>query len=298
MKNKKSFIEWEVMKIILILFSFILLFAFLYRFYSKSTEFAGEEACHDSLVLTQTLAEKVATGQYLKPWPATCKTKEVVSKATEIDQAKKELAERMSWCWWMMGEGVIKPFDKDFFAGGKKCYVCYTMQFPFLKEPVSRQDFMYYLQQQGKEKMTYYDYLKYGEDKVIESPLTDPIDSKKIYAVVYTSPSDFTFNFILTCLKPSLEVGAGAATTGAVVCGTAGAVVAGPPGAAAGVLFCGLTGAVWGSIGTYALCAPASIVTQIIEKTKEDLVYVTDVNRGQAGCEGTWYKGVGEVQTA
>lgn len=290
--KKKALVESTLVKIILLIVSCILLFVFIYEFYSKATERIDEKACHDAIVLTQVLAEKTHTTS-VKPWPAICKTKDNIIKTNDPEKAKKELAEMMAWCWWMVGEGVIKPFDKDYFYGGRKCFVCYTAQFPDLKEPISKEDFLFYLQDKGREGTKYYDYLKYGEEKVIDSPLADPIDNKKVYAVVYSNPRDPTLQAIGTCFGVAGAGILGGAATGATVAGAAG-TLGGPVGTAAGIIIGGTVGSIVGGVGTVIGCGVATVN----EWLKEDLVYVADVNHGSAGCYGTWYAPVEEVQTS
>lgn len=268
-RKKKAFVKMEIIKIILIIFSFLLLFYFIYQFYSKSTEFANEQACHDSIMLIQALASKVMGGEYAKPWPATCKTKDIISKATTIEKAQKELAERMVWCYWMMGEGAIRPFDKDFFLESeRKCFVCYTIQFPYMKGQIIPQEFMFYLQANGRKGVTYYDYLKYGQDKVIQSPLAYPINSQDVYVVVYTSPKAFS--------------GMAKDIAGCLIVGVAAGAIATP-----------LGGVIAGSV-----CAVGMITADILESIKEDVVYVAGANEGKSGCYGSWRTISQEVKTA
>ncbi|PIN86115.1 hypothetical protein COV19_06480 [Candidatus Woesearchaeota archaeon CG10_big_fil_rev_8_21_14_0_10_44_13] len=265
LKNgKKAMVMKYIVFLVIALISLILVFSFLYKLYSKTIGFSGEKNCRNSIVLQETLADKMPTTKYTKPWPATCKTKDKVSEAKTAEDAKKDLAEMMWWCWWMMGEGAIRPFDKDWFSGGRKCFVCYTAQFPYLQGQVSRQGFTSYLREKGKEGATYYDYLKYSEDKVIENPMTDDIDKKGIYAIVYTSPADPTFSPILGCLG----IGAIGALGGGIV-----------------------------AVPSYIGCLGASAVVQVVESMKEDLVYVADVSKNSASCYGSWYTGGERVQT-
>lgn len=198
-KRRKAMVQSQIIKLILLIFSFILIFSFLYQFYGKLTKHANEEACHDSLVLIQVLAEKSPTpgATYVKPWPATCKTQDRVIKTKDPEKAKKELAEMMSWCWWMMGEGVMKPFEKDW-VGGRDCFVCYTAQFPELEEPIDQQDMLFYLKEKGKKGTTYYDYLKYEEDKLVKDAVMNPIGNTRVYVVVYIRPGTFFWGKVNT----------------------------------------------------------------------------------------------------
>lgn len=180
----------------------------------------------------------------------------------------------------MMGEGVLKPFDKDWFTSGRKCFVCYTAQFPNIKQPITQQDFNFYLQKNGRQGTSYYTYLKYSEDKMIDTPITDPIDKDKTYAIVYTSPSSPSFGFFGTCMVTSITAG----TVAGAFVGGVGALPGAGIGTVGGLLSCGVMGLV---------ILPA----EIIESMKEDVVYVADVNRGDGGCFGTWYKSVEEVHT-
>jgi len=163
---------------------------FIYQFYGKLSENADEEACRDAIVLTQVLAEKVTTGEYLKPWPVTCKTEDKVIETKDPIKVQRELAELMAWCWWMMGEGAIQPFDKEW-VGGRDCFICYTAQFPEIEEPISKEEFLFYLQEHGRKDLTYYDYFKYEEDKLVKDALNEPIGKEKIYTVVYIRPGTF-----------------------------------------------------------------------------------------------------------
>ncbi|MFO8016171.1 MAG: hypothetical protein R6U32_03640 [Candidatus Woesearchaeota archaeon] len=190
-KKKGLLVEAKLIKLILLIFSFILLFSFIYRFYAKSTEHADEEACRNSLVMIQTLAEKTKT-ETVKPWPRQCKTEDKEFNTQDPEKAKRQLADLMSWCWYMVGEGAIKPFDSDWLSTSKKCFICYTVRFPYLKEPITPRDFLFFLQDEGRKETTYYNYLKYEEDKLVESPLVNEVNSEGVYSVVYSDPGDKT----------------------------------------------------------------------------------------------------------
>lgn len=276
--KKGLLVEGHIIKLILLIFSFLLIFAFIYRFYTNMTENADETACRDSMLLTEVLARRVEVaganvGKYVKPFPAQCKTEDKMITTRDPDKAKKEFAELMAWCWWMMGEGNIKPFNKDWFIGGRKCFVCYTVRFPYIDVPISQEDFMFYLRENGREGVTYYDHLDYGGEKLIGTPLSDPIDNQRVYAIVYSSPQDPQFGLVLTCLAGATKVGlmASAATpvTGVIVGGS-----------------------------VFVACGVGAIGGQIIESFKEDVVYAVDVNRGKSGCYGNFFAYVEDVKSS
>lgn len=191
--KKRGSLQSTIILWAIIILSLILVFNFVYKFYMKSSEFQGEKECHDAIVLVDTLAKKgpVPYAEYSKPWPATCKTQDRIYYDRNPEDVKKRLAELMSWCWWMMGEGVVKPFDRDWLETSRKCYFCYTVSFPALESDISPPDFGFYLQDtKAKTGQTYYDYFKYSEEKIITTPLADPIRKGGTYSVVYTHPGD------------------------------------------------------------------------------------------------------------
>jgi len=242
---KSTIIMWAI-----IILSLMLVFNFVYKFYKRSQEFQGEKECHDAIVLIDTLAKKspVTGHEYAKPWPGTCKTQDRVYYDKNPEDAKKRLAELMYWCYWMMGEGVIKPFDKDWFASSRKCFVCYTVSFPSLDTPINSPEFGFYLQDnKARTKQTYYDYLKFSEEKLITTPLVDPVTKENIYSVIYISPTEFTAGTV-----------GGLSPIGAYLLRTA-------------------TGEQ--SYGAWSL-------EQITDLWKNDLVYVADIMRDEGGCIG------------
>lgn len=199
----------------------------------------------------------------------------------------------------MMGEGVLKPFDSDWLFTHKKCFVCYTMQFPYLKEPVYKEAMLFYMQSKGKKGMTYYDYLKYGDEKVIDNPIIDIVMNKRIYAVIYTNPKEWALGNYLGCI---LSTTGEAAAAGAV----GGAVVAGVPTggglALIGASFGGTGGAIAGAAYSTLKCTN-DWIQRWANNADNDMVYVVDLNRNKAdtgeklemGCEGGLFT---EVQTA
>jgi hypothetical protein len=272
-KNKKAMVKATIIGLALLIISFILMFSFMYQFYLKSTEFINEEACHDALVLVQILAEKMSykgvSAEYAKQWPGQCKTQDRVYYDTDPAKAEKRLAELESWCWYMMGEGVMKPFDKDWFTTERKCFICYTVSFPNLEGQITPQDFSFYLTDaKAKNGQKYYDYLKYDENPLITTPLADPISKNRIYSIVYTSPADTAFTGGIICLLGYTGIGAGIGVNFAVVGALPGTLV----GAGFGLVRC--TGA---------------IIKQWTDSTKNDVVYVADINREQGGCMGSFF---------
>lgn len=270
--RKKALIESKIVVLILIMVSLILLFGFLYKLYAKSTNNAAEQTCRNSIVLVDILADKIEAewfeaGQHAKPWPATCKTQDKIINVKDTEKAKKELAELMANCWWMMGEGEIKPFDLDMFHVRRKCFVCYTATFPKLKGTIDSSDFMFYLREKGRKGVSYYDYFKYEGNPVMKTSLADPVDNKRVYSIIYMSPNDPAYGSIVACL--------GGASVGSII-----------PAAAGGAM------ALVGTVG----CGIATIKAQI-EAAKDDVVYVADINRGISGCEGDWISTGTRVQS-
>lgn len=266
-ENSRAQVIGEVVKLVLVVAAILLLFVFLYRLYAKATGDEGEKACHNAIVLQQVLVDKTKIGpftpaQYVKPWPSVCRTNDKIIKTDDPKKAKKELAELMWQCWWMMGEGVIKPFDKDWWSGSRKCFVCYTVQFPELEESVGKDELMFYMRKEEKEGKSYYDLFKYGDEKLISSPVTDPVMKGGVYAIIYSSPTDPSFGAMATCLAMS---GASTAIIGPV--------------SAIGLAIC-----------------EGKITLELIEAAKSDVVYASDTRRGNLGCYGSWYSGGPEVE--
>ncbi|MFO8016172.1 MAG: hypothetical protein R6U32_03645 [Candidatus Woesearchaeota archaeon] len=240
-KKGQGLTESNIVRLLLALITIVLLSGFIYLLFTGTTGHEEEKMCRKAILVQQTVAEKTSTAgsamEYVKPWPSVCKTRDKIIKAKEPEVAMEELSELMWRCWWMMGEGEIKPFDKDWWSGGRKCFVCYTAQFPELEDDIAGTEFTQYLKENGREGESYYGIFRYEEDKIVENPLLDDVDNSRNYAVVYTSPSDITAWKYL--FKKSAEV---------------------------------------------------------IRGSREDMVYVTDMERGNVGCYGSWFTGGTEVK--
>lgn len=200
MKTKGELTTQQIVGIIILIVSFVVILAFIFRLnLGETTE---KEICHNSVALKGQSA--LASG------PLDCKTSYVCitggeecegfseSRTIEVDLDKDEIlktiADEMADCWWMFGEGKIdytKGIDWGDVTGNKACALCSIISFDIkIKDSESIEftigDFYEYLRINEKEKgKSYLYYLTGKSDYNKENSIYDkPLDLTKKYNVL------------------------------------------------------------------------------------------------------------------
>ena len=197
MKNKKAELTTKhLVMIIILIVSFIIVLFLLFRLNLGET--TNKEVCHNSVLLKH--QTKVFSG------PLDCRTNYLcisggedcegipTTSTIEVDPDKEEtknetmkaLADEMSDCWWMFGEGKI-DYVGETFSGNMACALCSVIEFDeTIEGSVSYSEFFNYLKTTPKSSsQTYLQYL-YGVSSFDEgnSYYQNELDFSKQYVLV------------------------------------------------------------------------------------------------------------------
>ena len=176
--NNKAMTAGFLVAMIITLVSFVLIAGTVSRVLGSGSDKAAEELCHDSIALRAktmiNIEGKVLEGT-IKPVPVLCKTidKKIISKDRE--QVKEEIAQKMTRCWWMFGEGRIEDLLRgsninsvlkvlSFENSQNQCFNCYTLTVGHFDdekdEGISSQEMVSYLTTHPTSGATYLDYIQ------------------------------------------------------------------------------------------------------------------------------------------
>jgi len=211
-------------EIILAVIGLGVLIGVVFLIFSPSFGIASEWSCKTSVGLssgTFGILNKLGIDSIM------CYTDDVKSEAKEKQKALNDIAEYMRKCWNMWGEGNLNPEGKNIFYGREeKCFTCYKINFPELKESVSITDINKYLQDTRKYNKlkgenSYWNYFKKSNPANLvnillpsksEDKNVNIIEKNKNYAAVYIE------NIEAAKIKNVLSWAATGAGTGAVLC--------------------------------------------------------------------------------
>jgi hypothetical protein len=194
MKNKKAELTTKhIVMIIILIASFIIVLFLLFRLNLGET--TNKEVCHNSVVL------KGKSGIFAGS--LNCRTNylcisgdgdcgEIPTTSTieidpeSTDEIMKAIADEMSDCWWMFGEGKINYVGEKF-SGNMACALCSVIDFDeTIKGSVSYLEFFNYLKTTSKSSsQTYLQYL-YGVNSLEEEHpyYQNDLDFSKQYVLV------------------------------------------------------------------------------------------------------------------
>jgi hypothetical protein len=214
-------------------------------------------------------------GGHITPeiYPLACKTQQLSISSSKDDEINSKLANALSDCWWMLGEG-----QKDFIAPNNwlkleragdivglersTCIVCSEIKFNDAAKNKNI-DLMNYLKNTPTgqnvtpegQSMTYFQYL-YGTNTELPTSVTvAPLDTNNDYAIVFTGIRG-------AYVKDQLVKAGVMGTAGGIAFGAAsGAAIGafgGPIGAAGGAIIGAIAGVIGGgTAGTASLAANA-----------------------------------------
>lgn len=154
--------------------------------YLPYKEEISKQACHQSVILRSKSIAGLKPGQALVP--LNCKTEEIVIKTTDEERIKKEIANAMYDCWWMLGEGKLNFFSRGW-TKDVYCVICSRIKFDEkVQEKIKKiNDLDSYLQNTKipKHNITYAEYFTTEKAPQIakESPVS--LDTDKEYLLVY-----------------------------------------------------------------------------------------------------------------
>ena len=161
--------------------------------YLPYKEEISKQACHQSVILRSKSIAGLKPGQALVP--LNCKTEKIVIKTTDEERIKREIANAMYDCWWMLGEGKLEFFTPDFAASWglhkimSKCVICATIEFDEkVRQKNMEIDIVPYLATTKipKKNLTYLEYFSETAGASLPTGIKAPtIKTSKKYAIVY-----------------------------------------------------------------------------------------------------------------
>ncbi|MGB9708377.1 MAG: hypothetical protein ACPLXC_03595 [Candidatus Pacearchaeota archaeon] len=177
----------------------VIVAAILFFFYKSLpyTETVNKEACRQSVLLRSQSLAGLQPGQVLGI-PLNCKTEEIKITTANEDVIKKEIANAMYDCWWMLGEGKLDFFTENVWqsygipgAGAPRasCIICSTIRFDDnVKAKINSIDMTQYLidTKIPTKNITYFDYFTEQADRSLAVDVkAPPIDPKQDYTIVF-----------------------------------------------------------------------------------------------------------------
>ncbi len=126
MRKKGATVQTIIISIIILVTSAAIIFFFLKAFPYKET--IDKEACHQSVILRNNALLK---GEFGLEIPLNCKTQRIKISSTNEESIKREIADAMYDCWWMLGEGKLNFFKRDPYLEYYKshCIFCTIIEF-------------------------------------------------------------------------------------------------------------------------------------------------------------------------
>jgi hypothetical protein len=164
--KKGAIVTYTIIGIILV----IIAAGVLFLVYGQLPKNYDKEACHNS-VIARTSAILRGEGFLPEVYPLNCKTEDITIKDSNPDLIKRTVANSMYDCWWMMGEGKLRPFSESgwrqagmFGTSRAKCVICSVIKFDdSLKQTPEKFDLMRYLSD-TKMPLKNITYLEYFAD--------------------------------------------------------------------------------------------------------------------------------------
>ncbi len=218
MRGKRGLEREQIIKLIVALIIFAILLLFLIKF--KGKDIIDKEACHQSVVMRSLPGIGEATK---RSYPLRCKTEDVIINTAKENEIKKQIADKMYDCWWMLGEGKANFFFRPLGPSEVKCLVCYNIKFgDKAKRFGTISGFPDYLNTKTPKGKTYMEL--FGVKDTLKDPIEQAIDTKKDYAIIFVMSE-----------KRWIE-GAAAAASGCIASAMIGAKVAAIVGTATAVV--------------------------------------------------------------
>ncbi len=196
MKNKRGMtVQSMLIGIIITILSAAIIFLFLRAFPFTST--VDKEACHNSVILRN---NALLRGEGILPEtiPLNCKTQDIKISTSNEEVIKRDIANSMYDCWWMMGEGKMDFFSESAWrdwgvpgAGTAKssCVICSTITFEENAQG-HQVDLLSYLEQTRvpSKNLTYLEYLSQEEKAELPTEIkVEKLDTNQNYAIVFMS---------------------------------------------------------------------------------------------------------------
>ncbi|MCL6500499.1 MAG: hypothetical protein K6T16_00495 [Candidatus Pacearchaeota archaeon] len=249
MNKKGASVQTIIIGIIILLITAAIIFYFFKALHHKET--IDKEACHQSAILRNNALLKGELGPEI---PLNCKTLQIKISTADEEFIKREIANQMYDCWWMLGEGKLNFFKRDPSLQYYKshCVICTIITFDKnvqerLPEIRGMDEFLA-TNKIPTKNITYWQYFTNTEAPVVARAEQErgAIKTDKTYAIIYVLSERTTLLNSLsgaTCALIGAKYGA---VAGAAICS-----IVPIAGTAAGGLVGGGIGAVIGALGCY-----------------------------------------------
>lgn len=236
-----------------------------------------KETCHASVLARDSWLK----GTKLTPEITSlkCKTQSIIIRSSNDEAIKGDLANSLYDCWWMLGEGKVDFFtESDWFKGNdvevSKCIICSKIKFEDNAKN-KRIDLMNYINtiKIPDKNLTYLEYLS-GEKTILPAKTNIPlIDTNKEYAVVFMGIRGNSMKEYFSNIGWTAAAGTAG---GAIVGGTIGFFIGGPPGLIVGIVKGGAVG--------FTLAGSAKAVTGIYDIYQNSHLSSIQCNGETGGC--------------
>lgn len=228
--NKKGIEVKVLISILIILLSAAIIFYFFKMLPYKET--VDKEACHQSVLLRSQKIAGLKPGQLIGI-PLNCKTQHMKVTSTNEQEIKREIANQMYDCWWMLGEGKKNFFGRLPTLGAYKgnCVICSIIDFDKnVKEKVPEiKDLNQYLMNTKipQKNKTYWQYITNTEAPIVFKDENEkgPIKTNTKYAVVYALSDRSILNSILAGFTCGLIAAKGGAIAGGAIGSAVGTII-------------------------------------------------------------------------
>ena len=247
MMDKKGLTpESLIVGIIILVIGAAVIFFFIQSFPFRET--IDKEACHQSVILRSQSLIGWEPGKTIVP--LNCKTQELKIKTGDEDVIKREIANQMYDCWWMLGEGKLDFFSDEqlsdvqiswqqsLYTAKSNCVICSVVQFDdnAKGKNIDVLSFMDQMKIPAKN-ITYLEYFTGQQGTKLPTGVEiNKVDTNQDYAILYTSIKGGSYWNAVKADLASIGVGA--------LAGVKIGKLAGPEGMLIG-------GAVGGSIGSF-----------------------------------------------
>jgi hypothetical protein len=124
---------------------------------------------------------------------------EIGQNEIETSSAKRDIAERMRYCWDNFGRGDLDPFNKRLWGLGETaCKVCAEISFDNTVETGAMNISRYLRNDMLRSETSYRDFLYGGKDTPHEY-YTTPLDTTQQYYVIYRTCSEDFVTLPFSC---------------------------------------------------------------------------------------------------
>lgn len=177
----------------------------------KNSQRFDRDACHEAVVYRGTINEaldndleigKIIVDRAVQAIRLSCKTDEITISTTDKEEIKKQIADEMTSCWAMLGEGKVNFFGRGW-SDENRCVFCSKIKFSDkVKKNVDEindlSTFMLETRMPGKD-ITYTDFLAGSEEH---------IPYKKVEGFDVAAPKEKTLSLddLETSEEPDIDV--------------------------------------------------------------------------------------------